>query len=56
MGSRDIADLTWNDKTLAELDREELIELVGVLHSLVWRSADNFEALLCKQWEPKGHA
>ena len=52
----DISELTWNEKPLAELSREELIELVGVLHDLVWRSAENFEVILRKQWEPRGTA
>lgn len=38
-----LAELTWNDKPLNELSREELVELVGVLHGIVCRSAENFE-------------
>lgn len=52
----DASELEWRGKPLAELSREELIELVGVLHDMVWRSAENFEALLRKQWEVRGHA
>lgn len=52
----DVSELEWNDKPLTELSRDELIELVGVLHSMVWRSAENFERLLKKQWEVRGRA
>lgn len=56
MATHDVNELEWRNKPLAELNREELVELVTVLHDLVWRSAENFEALLRKQWEPRGHA
>ena len=46
-----LSDLTWNDKPLAQLSRDELIQLVGVLHDLVWRSAENFERLLGQQMQ-----
>lgn len=46
-----LSELEWRGKPLADLDREELIELVGVLHDMVWRSAENFERLLRKQFE-----
>lgn len=52
----ELAELEWKGKPLAELSREELIELCGVLHDLVWRSSENFEALLRKQWEVRGTA
>ncbi len=51
-----VSELEWRGKPLAELSREELIELVGVLHDMVWQSAENFEALLRKQWQPRGTA
>lgn len=56
MTTHDVNELEWRDKPLAELDREELIELVGVLHDMIWRSAENFERILRKQWEARGHA
>lgn len=45
----DIAELTWKDKPVDQLTREELVELVGVLHDMVWRSSENFERLLRSQ-------
>lgn len=52
----ELSELTWNDKTTADMSREELIELCAVLHAMVWRSAENFEALLKQQWEVRGRA
>lgn len=52
----ELSELTWNDKPLDELSRGELMQLCEVLHAMVWRSAENFEALLRKQWEVRGTA
>lgn len=51
-----LAELEWNGKLLHEMSRDELIEVCGALHDMVWASAENFEALLRKQWEVRGHA
>ena len=52
----ELSELEWNDKTVDQTSRDELIELCEVLHSMVWRSAENFEALLKKQWDVRGTA
>lgn len=46
MTSRNLSDFTWHDKPIEELNRDELIALVGILHDLIWRSADNFERVV----------
>lgn len=38
--------LEWRDKPVDQLDRDELLELVEVLHGMVWDSAENFDHLL----------
>lgn len=43
------SELTWRDKPVEELGRSELLELVEVLHGMVWDSAQNFEDLLTSQ-------
>lgn len=55
------SELTWHDKPLAELDRDELIELIGALHAMVWASSENVERVMAvnhelMQRQPVGHA
>lgn len=51
------SELTWRDKPVADCTRDELLELVEVLHGVVWDSAENFERLLKAKFnDVAGHA
>lgn len=55
----DLPILTYHDKTVDQLDRDELVELVGILHGQLWDSVSNFEHLVAQAFPrvtAAGHA